>query len=448
VEACVQTSGLNCCDGGRASQPILAMGIGAHDLAAIRASAREVAQLVGLDSLHQTRFSTAVSEIARNAVQYAGGGSLVFLLGEPPAGEAAQRLVAHVADQGPGMGHPGAAPKARSPGGARVPMGIAGSTRLVDRLTIVSPPEGGTLVCLEMALPLSALRLAPADVARLGAQLAMRSPQSPLAELEQQNRELLRMHQQLRDKQAELEKADERKNQFVTTLAHELRSPLGTLELTLAILRLKSDMGPAEVASRHAVMTRQIGQLTKLVDDLMDVARVSQGKVQLAQEPLELNALIAEAVEMSGAAIAAKSHVVSLDLDKAPLWVNADAPRLKQVVCNLVQNSARYTGDRGSIAVRARREGASAVIEVQDNGIGIAADVLPHIFGLFVQGHANASGNGHGAQAGLGVGLTLVRHLVQDHGGEVVAASDGLGQGSRFTVTLPLVEAPQLPAPR
>jgi len=140
---------------------------------------------------------------------------------------------------------------------------------------------------------------------------------------------------------------------------------------------------------------------------------------------------------MTGAAILAKEHAVNVELHDGELWINADKPRLTQVLCNLIQNAARYTPDKGRIAVTVRREAAYAVVEVADNGIGIAADVLPIVFDMFVQGNSTRSGT----PGGLGVGLTLVQRLTQDHGGTVSAASDGLGQGSRFTVALPLASA-------
>ncbi|MDB5857348.1 MAG: hypothetical protein JWQ76_1037 [Ramlibacter sp.] len=419
------------------SQPIFTVPATAQTLVAIRTCTRQVGQLVGLDHMQQTRFSTAVSEIARNAVQHGLGGSLTFLVRETRSGPG-QSLVAQVTDQGPGIPDLEAVLQGMPAANGRLPMGIIGSKRLVDQLIIEAPAAGGTLVRIEMALPRNAPRLGPADLARLADQLARRRPQSPMEEVELQNRELLKTHQALRDKQAELEQADERKNQFVATLAHELRNPLSTLAMMLEVLRRKPVQEPEELARRVAVMTRQTTQLTQLVDDLLDIARVSQGKVELRLETVDFNILATQALEMTGGAIAAKDHAVTMDLHPAPLWVKADAGRIKQVICNLVQNSARYTPPRGAIAVRVGRDADWGFVEVADNGSGIAADVLPHIFGLFVQGDATrASGEG-----GLGVGLSLVRRLVQDHGGTVAAASEGAGRGSRFTVALPLVATP------
>jgi signal transduction histidine kinase len=292
---------------------------------------------------------------------------------------------------------------------------------------------------LSMALPKTIARLSGADVALRVEQLARRKPQSPMEELEQQNRDMLFTLDEVQARQKELQLADERKNQFLSTLAHELRGPLGTLHMTLEVLKRRRDIGPAELAKRCDVMGRQTQQLTNLVNDLMDVTRVTLGKVELEKKSLEVNELVSQAVEMSEAATQAKAHEVAVRLHDGPLWIEGDTTRLKQVLCNLIQNAARYTPERGNIDVSVRREAAYAVVKVADTGIGIPADILPHVFDLFVQG---APGGTSGNQGGLGVGLTLVRKLTEDHAGTVSAASAGLGLGSQFTLTLPLAGAP------
>ena len=414
---------------------ILSLRLADLDLAAIRTHTRHAAEIVGLESLQQTRLATAVSEIARNAAEFARDGTVQFLLAASPASRDAQCLVVEVRDRGPGIPDVDEALRGRRLPTGRTTMGIPGSRRLVDRLSIELPADGGTLVRLEMDLPPGRPGRATPDLGRMAEQI-LRAPRSPLQELEQQNRELLRVHQELRDQQAELEKADERKNQFVKTLVHELRSPLSTLEMTLALLRRKPDMSPRDLLTRCEVMGRQTAQLTKLVDELMDAARVSQGKVELDRKPSELNALVAEAVEMTGAAIAAKDHQVVLRPCGEPLWVSADVSRLTQVMCNLIQNSARYTPRNGRIGIEVERQEGNGVVKVTDNGIGIAGDLLPHVFDLFVQGDTQAPGS----PGGLGIGLTLVRHLVAIHGGEVSVASPGRDQGTTFVVSLPLIE--------
>jgi signal transduction histidine kinase len=418
------------------SHRILTARVSAQNLASLRDRTRQIGELFGLDKLDCTRFITAVSEVARNTVQYAREGSITFLFHPAKPHSPTQYVGAVLSDNGPGIADLPRVLAGEPNGRGEVPMGLAGCKRLADRLVVESPPGGGTIVTIDMALPRAAPRLTVSALASLVDQLGRRKARTPLEELEQQNREMLQALQALKDRQAELEVADERKNQFVATLAHELRNPLGTLHMTLEILRLRPDMAPADLQARHAVMARQTDQLTRLVDDLMDVSRVSQGKVELNKRPTEVNDLVGQALEMTGAAIKAKAHAVEVSLHAEPLWVQGDSTRLKQVLSNLLHNAARYSAERGHIAIRVRRADAHAVVEVADRGIGIAPELLPHVFGLFVQGHQHLDG----APGGLGVGLTLAQRLVHEHGGTVAAASAGLGCGSQFTVSLPLVQ--------
>ena len=423
--------------------PILTTQVTGSNLPILRERTREVGELFGLDELQRTRFTAAVSEIVRNTVQYAGEGELsfVFRTGESPGD--VQQLRAQVQDRGPGIrdlpGVLAGRPQARG----RIPLGIAGSRRLVDFLDVECPQEGGTRVTLGIALPRTVEGLTSSEVAERIRQLAARRPLSRLEEVQQQNRDMAATLQRLHLKQEELQLADERKNHFLATLAHELRGPLGTLRMSIDLMRHRPDMARDALAARREVMARQTDQLTHLVDELMDISRVSLGKVTLDHVPLELNRLVADAAEMSSAATTAKQHVVHLNASTEALWTQGDGGRLRQVFCNLIQNAARYTPAGGIITLSLRREGAYAVVDVADTGQGILADVLPRVFDMFVQGEA-----ANVAQGGLGVGLTLVRRLTEDHGGTVSAASAGAGQGSCFTVVLPLSEpaGPAAPA--
>lgn len=414
---------------------ILTVRITGATLASLRDRTRQVGDLFGLDKLDCTRFITAVSEVARNTVQYAGEGSVTFLFRPHSAQSPGQHVVAEMSDKGPGIADLPGVLAGRPNAKGHVPMGLAGCRRLADRFNVECPPGGGTLVTLEMALPRLAKRLPVSALASLVDQLARRKPRTPMEELEQQNREMLAALQELKDRQAELELADERKNQFVATLAHELRNPLGTLEMTLEILKRQPTLAGADLHARHAVMARQTQQMAQLVNDLMDASRVSQGKVYLNKRPTEMNDLVSQALEMTGAAIKAKAHEVALDLHPEPLWVEGDPTRLKQVLSNLVHNAARYSPEHGHITIRVRKSESHAVVEIADRGIGIVPDLLPHVFGLFVQGQQI-----DGTPAGLGVGLTLAQRLVHEHGGTVAASSEGAGCGSQFTVSLPLAQ--------
>lgn len=402
----------------------------AQNLVEIRDLCRTVGTLFGLDKMDGTRFITAVSEIARNVVQHARDGSVAFLLEEDGAHGEPQYVVAEIADGGPGIADVQGALAGRTARGSPG-KGLASSKRLADRFGIAPAPGGGTLVSIAMARSRGAAPLRGPEIAALVARLVQRQPRSPLEEVEQQNREMVQALQALRERQVELEQADLRKNQFVATLAHELRNPLSTLQMQLYILRHKPALQNPELVSHLAVIARQAQQLNQLVNDLMDVSRVSQGKVELHKQPTDVNELVSQALEMTGAAIKAKEHRVDLILHPEPLWVDVDSTRLKQVFSNVLHNAARYSSEQGLIAIRVGRAESQAVVEVTDRGMGIAAELLPHVFGLFVQGSSQTAG-------GLGVGLALAQRLVQEHAGTISAASDGLGQGSCFTVRLPL----------
>ncbi len=227
--------------------------------------------------------------------------------------------------------------------------------------------------------------------------------------------------------------ADRRKDEFIATLAHELRNPLAPIRTGLEILRRVGELPPAAARTRE-MMERQLTHMVRLVDDLLDVSRISRGKLELRQVPLTLDQVLADALETCQHGVAAAGHTLSLELPPQPVPLQGDLTRLAQVFSNLVNNAARYTPRGGHIQVRGRVEGGEAVVEVADDGSGIAADVLPRVFEMFAQGqHSQLAGQG-----GLGIGLWLVRKLVQLHGGSIEAASPGVGRGSTFTVRLPL----------
>jgi signal transduction histidine kinase len=192
--------------------------------------------------------------------------------------------------------------------------------------------------------------------------------------------------------------------------------------------------GPEDVQELVAMMARQVKHMSRLVDDLLDVSRIGRGGVVLRSERVELVKLVAHAAEASRMLLDAQGHHLALALPDDPLWVDGDPTRLEQIVSNLLSNAARYTPQNGSIGLTLRREEGEAVLRVRDDGIGIRPDVLPRIFEPFQQGD-HVAGT---VQQGLGLGLTLVRSLAELHGGTVRAASRGAGQGSEFTVRLPL----------
>ncbi len=230
-----------------------------------------------------------------------------------------------------------------------------------------------------------------------------------------------------------LRDTDRRKDEFLATLAHELRNPLAPIGNSLQILKMPR-VDPEVIQQTRDTMERQLTHLVRLVDDLMDVSRVMRGKIELRKERIELSAIVARAVEMVQPVMDLQAHQLSVSLPTESLLLDADPVRLTQVVSNLLNNAAKYTEPRGRIWVRAERAGDRVLLRVQDTGIGIAPQMLTKVFNLFVQAH-HAAGR---AQGGLGIGLTLAKNLVEMHGGTVTVKSAGLGTGSEFTVFLPL----------
>jgi PAS domain S-box-containing protein len=243
---------------------------------------------------------------------------------------------------------------------------------------------------------------------------------------------------------AQLQEADQRKDVFIATLAHELRNPLAPIANAASLLL--SQRGDKERVEWIASMIgRQSARMGRLLDDLLDVSRISRGKVELRKEAVEMIGLVQEALQVSFPLVEAARHHVEVDLPDAPVWIDADPVRIAQIVSNLVNNAAKYTPPGGRIEVRLERREYDSVLTVRDNGIGIEPDMLAHVFEAFVQvGSAR-----HLAQGGLGIGLSLAKGLAELHGGSLDVASEGKDHGSTFTLHLPLaggqIESPAHP---
>jgi PAS domain S-box-containing protein len=226
------------------------------------------------------------------------------------------------------------------------------------------------------------------------------------------------------------EAANRAKDEFLAMLGHELRNPLSPILTALQLMRLRGSDGSER---ERTVIERQVKHLTRLVDDLLDVSRIARGKVELKEELVELAEVVAKAVEMTSPLLEERTHTLDLDVPRSGLPLRGDSTRLSQVVSNLLTNAAKYTHAGGHISVRATEDEGQVVLRVRDTGIGIAPDVLPHVFDLFVQGRQALDRS----ERGLGLGLTIVRNLVEHHGGTVSAYSQGRGAGSEFIVRLP-----------
>ena len=247
-----------------------------------------------------------------------------------------------------------------------------------------------------------------------------------------------RLEEEMRRRTEELVGADRRKDQFLAMLAHELRNPLAPIRNAVELMRQVETLDPTFQPSREMV-ERQVKHLARLVDDLLDVSRLTQGSIRLRKEVVDLGTLVQRAVEGTRPLIESRAHALSVQFPVDPIRLEGDPTRLEQVISNLLNNAAKYTMPGGHIWVTARREGEEAVVRVRDTGIGVPPDVLDRVFEPFVQ---QSDGSLARTNGGLGVGLTLVRSLIEMHGGVVEAASPGLGQGSEFVVRLPA----QLPA--
>ncbi len=242
---------------------------------------------------------------------------------------------------------------------------------------------------------------------------------------------------------ADLSAADQRKNEFLATLAHELRNPLAPMSNMLEVLKRAGDDG--EVVKRaHDTIERQLNQRVRLVDDLLDLNRITHDRLELRRTEVELSSVIQQAVEVARPLIDAADQELIVDLPEEPIHLNADRVRLAQVFGNLLNNSCKYTEPNGTITLSAKEMDGEVVVTVKDNGAGIPHDKIDSIFDMFMQ----VDRSSERSQEGLGIGLTLVRRLVQMHGGSIEARSDGEGHGSEFIVRLPVIGKPAVSAPR
>ena len=237
---------------------------------------------------------------------------------------------------------------------------------------------------------------------------------------------------------AELIESGRRKDEFLATLAHELRNPLAPILNAMRIIGLRSGGDPAQERVR-AMVEQQVRHMDRLIDDLLDMSRISRGTIQLRRAPTELGAAVGRAVESIRHQVEARDQALEVDLPPGPVFLDADPTRLDQILSNLLTNAAKYTDPNGRIRLAATVEGDHAEVRVVDSGVGIAPDFLPRIFELFAQADRSLDRS----RGGLGIGLTLVRDLVERHGGSISARSEGLGLGSEFVVRLPLAEAPR-----
>jgi PAS domain S-box-containing protein len=328
------------------------------------------------------------------------------------------------------------------------------ATARVSVAPVVEPPNRmmALLVTLEDLTDLMSLTAERDELERRLAGLGARNETTEMqlldaaSELRSANEELTVLNEELQDRIAELEAAqaaDRQKTEFLAILSHELRNPLAAVMNAAHVIRRQAPRDPVIGRASHAV-ERQVGHLARLLEDLLDVARIQQGKLELRREPVDLAVAVAEAVEANRHLIQSGRHRLSVAVPERELTVAADPIRLVQVFGNLLNNAAKYTDAGGEISVMGQLQDGEAVVHIRDSGLGIAPELLPKIFTLFTQADSSLVRS----RGGLGVGLTLVRQLVELHGGRVTARSEGIGLGSEFTVHLPLIQAAAVSEPR
>jgi len=308
------------------------------------------------------------------------------------------------------------------------------------------PVEGVPKTCSAVVSDLTDLRAAQIALERSNADLEARV-EARTAELTRANAALQaeivqrgRLEEELRQQTAELAEAHRRKDEFLSMLAHELRNPLAPILYSTQALDHLARAEPA-IQRHRGVIERQVKHMSRLVDDLLDVSRITRGTIVLRKEVLRLDEILDRAIESVRPLVEAREQRIQLSQPAEPIWLDVDPTRLEQVMVNLLTNAAKYS-DRGSaITVESEQREARVVVRVKDTGIGIAPDLLPHVFDLFVQEQQALDR----AQGGLGIGLTLVKGLVESHGGEISAHSNGPGCGSEFLVTLPAAASPEAP---
>ena len=439
--------------------PILTSTIACElDVIASRQRARQIAASCGFGPHDQARIATAVSELARNAFSYAAGGKVGFSL----AGLAGrQTLVVVVEDAGPGIeGLEGLL--APADGAQRLAgSGLLAARRFMDTCDIATGGSG-TRIVITRRLPLGARMVSAVEIAQDVAGVAMPSNVA-LSEAHHQNRELTdalatlqerqdelvevsrrleqtngrveELNRLLNEKAVSLMSADRQKNEFLSMLSHELRGPLSAASMAAQLLRKNPQEAP-QTLKLSELIGRQVAHMNRLVEDLLDVSRISRGLISIVKAELDMRDVVAATIEQVMPAAQRKSQAVDLALPPVPCIVEGDATRLVQVVSNLLGNAIRYTGQGGRIALTLEERDGNCTLCVADNGQGITPELMPFLFDLYTQAEPSSERQ-HG---GLGLGLALVKSLVQLHGGAVWAESEGAGLGSSFHISLPLAQ--------
>lgn len=420
-------------------KPILTITLNSElEVIASRQRARQIAAFCGFNRQDQTRLATVVSELARNALAH--NGVVEFSVTTEPG---QQTLVILVES------------------GSATVLEIDGTELSIEQYNLAEGSER-TRITFRKPFPsksphldapalqhaMLGLDALPANVALSDATqqnrdlsdalLALKSKQDELLivskNLEETNKTVATLNRLLHEKAESLILADRRKDEFLSLLSHELRSPLSATAMAAQMLqRNTSDAGQA--AKLGELIARQASHMSRLVEDLLDVSRIGMGLITIEKTPVDMREVVNIAVEQLTPAMRRKKHNVDIIVPQNPCFVDGDQARLIQVIGNLLANAIRYTPDGGEITVTLRAHQTTLSVEVRDNGAGISAALLPHLFDMYVQAERSSSRR----EGGLGLGLALVKSLVEIHHGTVFAASDGEGRGSVFTIVLQLI---------
>ncbi len=400
-----------------------------HDLVLVRQRCRQFARQLGLDTNRQTRLATAVSEISRNAFQYAGGGKVELIVDRDQA-----QLMVRVSDSGPGIRNLDKILAGSYQSETGLGLGVTGARRLVDEFEIESKPGVGTTVTLKFnlgtAVPEESELLSHVD------ELTRTPSGDPFSEVLQQNQELMRAQNALAEVNRDLEQAQRAKDRFLAMLAHELRNLLNALRSSMEVQKRRPD--PETRERMEQIADLQVEHLGRLVNDLLDVSRIIRGTLELRPEPVDAGEEIRRTAVAWGERIAGTGRKLTTKIPEGPIWVTADPTRLAQIVGNLLSNARKFTDEGGSIHLAVESNPQRARIRVVDDGCGMEKHQLEEVFNAFAQ----TSEAKERMTGGLGLGLAITRALAEAHGGTLSAESAGPGLGTTVTFELPIGRPP------
>ena len=415
-----------------------------HDVVLARRRARRIAALLSFEAQDQIRIATAVSELARNAFQYAGGGTIAFGLSNVPVG----RLTISVTDKGTGIDDVDAILDGRYQSQSGLGLGLRGARRLMDGFTVRTAPHG-TVVAMAKALPKGAGAVTGAMAALLVTQLTQEPPESPFEEMQGHNQELLAALEEVQSQKDEMDRlnidlaaalaqahaASQAKSDFLATMSHEVRTPMNAV---VGITELLARTGLTDKQARYvSILNQSATTMASLINGLLDIGKIEDNKIELEHLPFDLGEVMDRVVAIGSVAAAGKAVVVSYRGDGCPTAYVGDAQRLQQILLNLVSNAVKFT-EAGSVAITAAEVGrdgdlARLSIRITDTGIGISPDALDRIFDRYVQADASTTRR----FGGSGLGLPIARSLAQLMGGSLTVQSE-VGKGSTFIVALEL----------